>query len=275
MKIRITQYKCFICNREIRFWQRYHDFTDKQAHIKCLKDSGGSKSVVEGQDSNLPPSVKLTDTEEKLPELTCPFCGRKLIRYKQAWICGHGCTKPALKPIDDLEKDSRSEKELPNRETAFYEASYGINGKPNVPGSKLPEPKEEKCRLIKNAKNDPNWDGSLNAELCKGDCETCPYNEPKANEPEKDYIKKSSIFVGNYYYPCNVVACPVKEAVLSYEGNNYCIKHFLEFIQYDAKKELIGRFIKFIDHFEERYEGNKCGECLEYWKTIKEHYKGA
>ncbi|GAH46882.1 unnamed protein product, partial [marine sediment metagenome] len=37
---------------------------------------------------------------------------------------------------------------------------------------------------------------------------------------------------------------------------------------------LIEGFIKFIDHFEGRYEGNICGECLEYWKTIKEHYKG-
>ncbi len=32
------------------------------------------------------------------------------------------------------------------------------------------------CRLIENAKNDPTWDGSLNAELCPGDCNGCSYN---------------------------------------------------------------------------------------------------
>lgn len=37
-------------------------------------------------------------------------------------------------------KDS-GEKELPKRETAFYEASQGINGKPNVANSK-PESKD-------------------------------------------------------------------------------------------------------------------------------------
>ncbi len=29
--------------------------------------------------------------------IKCSFCGRKLIQYKQKWICGHGCTKPAIK----------------------------------------------------------------------------------------------------------------------------------------------------------------------------------
>lgn len=33
-----------------------------------------------------------------------------------------------------------------------------------------------KCKLIENAKNDPNWDDSLNAELCPGECSTkCPH----------------------------------------------------------------------------------------------------
>ncbi|HUS51306.1 MAG TPA: hypothetical protein VMZ91_14150 [Candidatus Paceibacterota bacterium] len=37
--------------------------------------------------------------------------------------------------------------------------------------------KEEKnaCKLIENAKYDPNWDTSLNSKLCKGDCKSCPY----------------------------------------------------------------------------------------------------
>jgi hypothetical protein len=33
---------------------------------------------------------------------TCSFCGRKLILYKQEWICGHGCTKPAIRPDEKL-----------------------------------------------------------------------------------------------------------------------------------------------------------------------------
>ena len=106
----------------------------------------------------------------KLPEVFCPFCGRKLIRYKQAWICGHGCTKPALKP-------------------------------------------KEK-------------------------------NEPKNDEPWECPICHKTVYIG-------------------YTVHRHCLD------------KLIEGFIKFIDHFEERYEGNKCGECLEYWKTIKEHYKGA
>jgi TolA-binding protein len=33
---------------------------------------------------------------------TCSFCGRKLILYGQEWICGHGCTKPAIRPDEKL-----------------------------------------------------------------------------------------------------------------------------------------------------------------------------
>lgn len=48
-----------------------------------------------------------------------------------------------------------------------------------------------------------------------------------------------------------------------------------EYVELKKKYDkLIEGFIKFIDHFEGRYEGNKCGECWEYWKTIKEHYNG-
>ena len=45
-------------------------------------------------------------------------------------------------------KASGGEKELPNRETAFYEASYGINGEPNVHHSKPSE-------------TEPDYDGIL------------------------------------------------------------------------------------------------------------------
>ena len=36
----------------------------------------------------------------KPPEPKCKFCGRDLIFYKDRWICGHGCTKPAVKAED-------------------------------------------------------------------------------------------------------------------------------------------------------------------------------
>lgn len=35
---------------------------------------------------------------------------------------------------------------------------------------------EDRCVLIVNAKKDPTWDDSLNARLCKGNCEGCPYH---------------------------------------------------------------------------------------------------
>lgn len=187
---------------------------------KPMNDSGGEKELT-NRENGLNHSYVIngepTAHHSKLPELICPFCGRKLIRYKQAWICGHGCTKPALKPKE-----------------------------------KLHEPKEEKCGLIKNAKGDPNWDSSLNAELCKGDCGTCPYYEP---ETEPELINTSE---------------PLYPKVVYQLGSDS-----KEYIELKKKYDnLIEGFINFIGHFEERYEGNKCGECLEYWKTIKEHYKG-
>ncbi|GAJ04999.1 unnamed protein product, partial [marine sediment metagenome] len=115
--------------------------------------------------------------DSKLPEPICPFCGRKLIYYKQVWTCGHGCTKPALKP----KERPKTKPELINTSEPLY-----------------------------------------------------PKIVYQLGTDSKEYVELKK--------------------------------------KYD---KLIEGFIKFIDHFEERYEGNKCGECLEYWKTIKEHYKGA
>ena len=59
--------------------------------------------------TEMTPEEKMLETQNivtVLPETThlfkdsggeCKFCGRKLILYKQKWICGHGCTKPAVK----------------------------------------------------------------------------------------------------------------------------------------------------------------------------------
>ena len=48
---------------------------------------------------------------------------------------------------------------------------------------------------------------------------------------ETDYIKSKSIYLAEHYYPCNIVDCPIKEASLSYEGNYYCMEHFIELIK--------------------------------------------
>ncbi|KKN15258.1 hypothetical protein LCGC14_0987770 [marine sediment metagenome] len=39
------------------------------------------------------------DTSHSKPP-SCEFCGRDLILYKEKWICGHGCTKPAINPSE-------------------------------------------------------------------------------------------------------------------------------------------------------------------------------
>ena len=50
--------------------------------------------------------------KEKPPEPKYPFCGRNLICYKETWICGHGCTKPAVKPDEPREDDPTKKKPL-------------------------------------------------------------------------------------------------------------------------------------------------------------------
>ncbi len=59
-----------------------------------------------------------------------------------------------------------------------------------------------------------------------------------------DYIRDKSIFLSNLYYDCNIVGCKCKEAVLSFMGNNYCMKHFIEFIREDKEKEDIKKFLE-------------------------------
>ncbi len=34
---------------------------------------------------------------------------------------------------------------------------------------------KQECQLIENAIADPSWDSELNAQLCMGDCESCPH----------------------------------------------------------------------------------------------------
>lgn len=59
----------------------------------------------------------------------------------------------------------------------------------------------------------------------------------KKNRREKKeiiaYILRKSIFHSDFYNDCNIVDCPISEATLCYEGNYYCLKHFIEIIQDD------------------------------------------
>ncbi len=68
-------------------------------------------------------------------------------------------------------------------------------------------------------------------------CHDCGYNyiinEEKEPTRQTNYIKKKSIYLAEHYYPCNIVNCPIKEASLAYEGNYYCIRHFVEMVQDD------------------------------------------
>ena len=81
------------------------------------KDSGGAIKFSEDplgiwvKGKFYPDSDKFPEVE-KHPEPICPFCGRNLILYNQKWICGHGCTKPAIKS-----KESEPEKEFEVIET--------------------------------------------------------------------------------------------------------------------------------------------------------------
>lgn len=110
--------------------EKKEDYFDRQIRLgnipKYQEDSGGEKELPNRETAfyeashgiNGKPNVP----SSKLPDLICPFCGRKLIRYKQAWICGHGCTKPALKPKE----------KLPEPKTEPEKDPYGIEGKYGV-----------------------------------------------------------------------------------------------------------------------------------------------
>ena len=90
----------FFIKKETNFSQPKLIWINKKA--SGGENTGGVRMVEQlpsGEKSHIS-HVALRHTVSKLPEPICPFCGRKLIRYKQAWICGHGCTKPALKPTE-------------------------------------------------------------------------------------------------------------------------------------------------------------------------------
>ncbi len=92
----------------------------------------------------------------------------------------------------------------------------------------------------------------------------------------RDYIKDKSIYVSNLYYDCNIVDCKCKEAVLSFQGNNYCMEHFIEFIRDDKEKEDIEEFKnkrdRIIIAMKERY--GKTAKGNEYLENLfKKEFK--
>jgi len=186
------------------------------------RDSGGEKELglpkrhSHGKSEGNSPLLN-----SKLPRLICPFCGRKLIRYKQAWICDHGCTKPALKP----------EEKLPEPIKACFNCYY----------FKI----SSKCQNRHAYSYKEFFYTTIKTGICNN------WRPKKKTEPEKEFEFQ---LVEKFIPPRNIKCTD-------------CMNN--------PVPKLIEGFIKFIDHFEERYEGNKCGECLEYWKIIKEHYKGA
>lgn len=48
----------------------------------------------------------------------CKYCGRKMIGYNREWICGHGCTKPAL---GSVETPSEQDVAGSARQTDYFE----------------------------------------------------------------------------------------------------------------------------------------------------------
>ena len=65
----------------------------------------------------------------------------------------------------------------------------------------------------------------------------------KSEERTAEYIKNKSIYLDAFYTDCNIVGCDVKDAILNFQGNNYCMKHFVEFIRGDKEEEDIAEFI--------------------------------
>ncbi len=57
---------------------------------------------------------------------------------------------------------------------------------------------------------------------------------------QTDYFERKSIYLSDLYNDCNIVDCAIKEAFLSYEGNYYCLTHFVEIVQDDrcSKEDL-------------------------------------
>ena len=98
----------------------------------------------------------------------------------------------------------------------------------------------------------------------------CPICLPKEKE-QMDYIGKKSIFVANIYYPCNVVDCPEKETVLSYEGNHYCLKHFVDIVQDDRceKEDLEFLFECFPT---DEYELHEAFAVIAKYEQLKKKY---
>ena len=99
--------------------------------------------------------------------------------------------------------------------------------------------------------------------------EPLEYGNKKAQR-EDDYLKEKGIFLSDFYNDCNIVDCPIKEATISYEGNYYCLKHFVGMVQDDrCQKEDLKWLIS------ELYFASKnrnYTKSIEEVKILKERY---
>jgi len=97
---------------------------EKEKLEKLDKRKDDEKSV--GEDLRGAPEKNKTQRPiDSTP--SCEFCGRELILYKDKWICGHGCTKPALKPSEPLKGNMRW-----NEKTKQYEPYPKTPSEPDV-----------------------------------------------------------------------------------------------------------------------------------------------
>ncbi len=72
---------------------------DSWAYFQMIQDKLGGEKMVDALDGKTETPTSSIQANSKPP--SCEFCGRDLILYKEKWICGHGCTKPAINPSEE------------------------------------------------------------------------------------------------------------------------------------------------------------------------------
>ena len=170
-----------------------------------------------------------------------------------------------------------SEKEVVSRPKERVGGDVSVRGNNLTTDSKLPELDCSECKFSF---------GHYNSYCShKGLCLHGDKFEPKEKLPEPNLCDSCKLWVANFDPEGNECENYMKEGCPKLKEKTEPEKYpkvvyqlgsdSKEYMELKEKYDkLIEGFIKFIDRFEGRYEGNICGECLEYWKTIKEHYKG-
>jgi len=190
--------ECPKCGEKMIYYPGRRSFGKTGKYICKCKDSGktGDKFVCGGGCGNFTINEMKRAKSLDDPTLVCPKCGgcgwfitsiKAVNEIKQRWIyedSGGGKTDDVQSSQNISESHQKSNISSDSKPT---EQDW-LNDQWND-GERPFESKDGGCVLIRNAQNDPDWDGSLNAELCKGDCQSCPHYEPKVNELTKLEIK--------------------------------------------------------------------------------------